>query len=110
MKKIVACLLVLGMLAGCATVKDFFCSNRTKIETAISTANNLINSITAVFGSAIPPEYQLVVAAAQQVITNGEAMLAAKWCPTDQETGNLLNQSEAMQVSLKAAMLKQAKK
>ena len=76
-------ILVLTMaVGGCATVKNWVCSNRVTIENYITAAQATINTIMAEFPGVIPPAAQAVIAAANLVIDAGTRLLDNNFCPT----------------------------
>lgn len=81
MKKILLVVLAIVLIGGCATLKDFFCSNRVTIEQYVATAQATITSIQTSFPGVIPPEYMAAIAAANAVITLGNNYLATMTCP-----------------------------
>lgn len=87
-KKALAILIItaFALAAGCATLKTAFCANVETINKAIAAANDIIREIEAQFPDVIPPEYQLAINAAKAVVTQGTAVLAASFCPSDTET------------------------
>ena len=94
---ILAIVLVLGLLlTGCATVENFLCTNRVTIENDISAAQAVIASVEAEYGVVIPPEAQLIIAAANAVIAAGENILNNKICPTDADVTTVQNATTAL--------------
>jgi hypothetical protein len=117
MKKLIVCLMVVGLLlAGCCTdptgatqtksfsncadiAKGWVCANRATIESYMADAQSTITAIQAEFPNLIPAEYQIVIVAAQAVISMGQNTLAAINCPTDAQTAAVANASNNLNLT-----------
>ncbi len=98
---ILAMVLVVGLLlAGCAGIENFLCSNRVTIENDISTAQAAIAAVQAEYGAVIPVAAQAIITAANALISTGEGILNNEVCPSDADVQSVENA---------AAALKQAK-
>jgi uncharacterized 2Fe-2S/4Fe-4S cluster protein (DUF4445 family) len=84
------------LLTGCAAIEKFLCNNRVTIENDITAAQSAIAAVQAEYGSVIPAEAQLIVTAANAVITTGENILNNEVCPTDTDVQTVQNASAAL--------------
>ena len=85
------------LLSGCAAVENFLCSNRVTIENDITAAQAAIAAVQAEYGAVIPAEAQLIINAANAVITTGENILNNDVCPTDAEVQSVQNAAAALE-------------
>ena len=99
---IVAILCISFMTMGCTTVTGWFCSNQATIQKIIDGANNTITTVESMFPGMIPPEYQVIIDVARNVVAQGEAYLAAG-CPTDAQVSALQSQNAQVTSGLKSA-------
>lgn len=102
-KLLVLCLIMALALAGCATVKDWVCTNRVTIENYVNTAQSTVDAIDTAFPNLIPAEYQVVKVAAYTVIAIGKNILDTKVCPTTEDVTSVQMKQSDMQVSMKKA-------
>jgi len=85
------------LLSGCAAVENFLCSNPVTIENDITAAQAAIAAVQAEYGAVIPAEAQLIINAANAVITTGENILNNDVCPTDAEVQSVQNAAAALE-------------
>ena len=109
MKKILILLAIVALaLAGCATVKSWFCSNETVINNMIAQGNNTITTIETAFPGLVPVEFQAPLDLARALVAKGEALLA-KGCPTDAQVLDMESTQAQVSSSLKSAGTKTMK-
>ncbi len=86
-KVVLACLVIVGLLAGCAS-NSFLCRNGQTVinglQAVISQANSVISLIQTTYPGVVPPAAQAVLSAAQAAKDLAQLALG-KACPPDTE-------------------------